>query len=271
MWNEDALILDVDWAPDCVLREVAARLRDRRVRATWFVTHESPAVSELAEDPDLFELGIHPNLLPGSSHGGTPREVLAQCLRWVPGARAMRTHGLVQSTALLDLVIRETPIDVDASLLLPRAAHLEPVEHYWAGRTLCRLPVYWEDDVEMIRPRPCWDLSGLRGEAPGLRIFAFHPIHVALNAGDPGPYEGLKARFPRLSEATPTAVAEAARPGAGPGRLFDALTKALAEAGGGRRLSDLAAAWRAGRVLPEQERVEGNGAAGPRGGNHAIE
>ena len=91
-----AITLDIDWAPDHVIDRIAAQLIDARVRATWFVTHQSPAIDRLRARPDLFELGIHPNFLNQSTHGETPAEVLAHCMALVPDARSMRTHSLVQ-------------------------------------------------------------------------------------------------------------------------------------------------------------------------------
>lgn len=243
-WSEVALVLDVDWAPDFAITEVVAQLRAMGVRSTWFVTHRTAALAALAAEPELFELGIHPSFLPGSSQGGTPSEVLAHCLSLVPHARALRMHGLLQSTSLLEQVIRETDLELDASLFLPRTSHLQPLSYNWAGRSLCRLPVFFEDDFEMEHPHPEWCLRALSGEAPGLQIFAFHPIHVLLNGGDAGPYRALKTRRPRLQEARAEDVADLRRAGEGPGTLFGALLEHLARRGGGRTLSQIAAAWR---------------------------
>lgn len=78
------LTFDIDWAPDFMIDFVAEGLTQRRVRATWFVTHASPAVEWLREHPDLFELGIHPNFAPGSTQGDSPEAVLRHCLRLEP-------------------------------------------------------------------------------------------------------------------------------------------------------------------------------------------
>ena len=90
--RDGALVLsfDIDWAPDFAIDAVAQKLISRSVKATWFVTHLSPAISRLAERPDLFELGIHPNFLPGSDHGGSPAEVLAFMNTLVPNAVSVR-------------------------------------------------------------------------------------------------------------------------------------------------------------------------------------
>lgn len=95
---DDALLtLDIDWAPDCTIEWIARTLVARQVRATWFVTHLSPAVERLRDHPDLFQLGIHPNFLAGSSHGDTTDAVLGHCMGLVPEALTMRSHALVQS------------------------------------------------------------------------------------------------------------------------------------------------------------------------------
>src|SRR4051794_10356042 len=91
--------LDVDWAPDFMIDAAAAALVQHGVRATWFVTHASPAIDRLGERPDLFELGIHPNFREGTTHGDDP---IAHLLEIVPGARCARTHSLLQSTPLLE-------------------------------------------------------------------------------------------------------------------------------------------------------------------------
>ena len=117
-----ALTIDIDWAPDFMIDFAAEALAARRVCATWFVTHSSPAVDRLRQHPKLFELGIHPNFQPGSTHGKEWAEVLDHCMGLVPDATSMRTHDLFQSTKLLDMIITQTPIITDLTLFLPYAA-----------------------------------------------------------------------------------------------------------------------------------------------------
>src|SRR5207249_3938371 len=196
------LTLDTDWAPDFVIEFAAERLIERRVRATWFVTHCSPAIEALREYRDLFELGIHPNFLPGSTHGDCPDAVLQHCMELVPEAVSMRTHALVQSTPLLEQVMEGTPITTDVSLFLPHALSLSPVEYWWRRRLLLRIPYYWEDDFEMGLPAPDWELTSRLKKADGLKVFDFHPIHIYLNSPSVNPYQRFKKQAPRLSEST---------------------------------------------------------------------
>ena len=147
---------------------------------------------DIDSDP-LFDLGIHPNFFAGSSHGETLEDVLDHCLHVVPGAAIMRTHGLYQSSMLFELVCnRYRQIEFDCSLFLPFACDLQPTHLYLGqrNRKLVRLPTYFEDDFVWRWPQWKWSLRLLLPR--GLKIFAFHPIHVALNSPDSGPYRHLK-------------------------------------------------------------------------------
>lgn len=242
--NRPVLTLDIDWAPDFMIKTVAARLLEAGVCATWFVTHDSPAVRQLKTNPDRLELGLHPNFLPGSTHGTTPEEVLSYVSELVPGARAVRTHGLISSTQLLDLMIVRAGLEADVTLFLPRTTGLKPFEYYWRGRSLWRVPFFWEDDFEMERAEPCWDLEPYLALGPGLKVFNFHPIHVYLNSADMGPYQQLKKAAPNLREASPELAARFINQGSGAGTLFDMLVAHLVKFGSSCTISQLVGAWR---------------------------
>ena len=237
--RDGVITLDVDWAPDVVIDSVAQILIERRAKATWFVTHASAAIERLAGHRDLFELGIHPNMLPGSTHGRTEDEVMAHMATLVPGAVTMRTHGLYQTSNFLVKAAKDYGILNDVSLFLPRAPHLQPHRINWGGAALWRIPYFWEDDSEMYEDDPIWALSDGRLQVSGLRVFDFHPIHVALNTERFARYDTLKSVRP-LQSWDEQFVAEHARHGDGPRRLFIELADALA--GKGQRVKDMIAA-----------------------------
>jgi hypothetical protein len=217
---QPVITLDIDWAPDYAIDFAAALLIEAQVRATWFVTHDSPAVGRLRQHPHLFELGIHPNFLPGTTHGKTESEILSHCMGFLPQARVVRSHGLVQSSNLLEKIIDETRINVDVSLFLPHAAALEPVVYYWEGRKrLVRLPYMWEDDFEMVRPDGIWDLGGMIDRGTGLMIMDFHPIHVYLNSMTLATYRSVQA-MGRLVDLPEEVVRRFIETGRGAGYAF---------------------------------------------------
>ena len=237
--------LDVDWAPDFMIEEVAGRLAGAGVRATWFATHRSAAVDDLARVPELFELGIHPNFLPGSTHGATPPEVLAHMLELVPEAVSVRNHGLVQSTAILDEVIGTGCLQNDVTHFLPQATGLAPFRYTRPGGTITRVPFFFEDDFALEQPGAAWSLGTYLDRGAGLKVFNFHPVHVYLNSSSMEAYAALKRAQPRLEDLTPAAADPLVGEGAGAGSLFDALVEHLAQTGDSTTISALAADWRA--------------------------
>ncbi len=246
-WNQDdpVITFDIDWAPDCAIEHVAGILAERRIRSTWFVTHASPAVERLRSRPELFELGIHPNFLPGSSHGATPERVLRRCLELVPEAVSMRSHALVQSTPLLRQIVSDTSIRTDVSLYLPEQRGLRPVAFHTKSGTLLRVPFLWEDDLLLEHREPCMDGFEALAGVEGLKVFNFHPIHIYLNSRTMQPYETVKRLRPRLTEVTDAEASPYVEQGMGTRALFLWL---LDRIGAARRIRDIHAEWQRGHA-----------------------
>jgi hypothetical protein len=202
-----AITFDIDWAPDYAIDLAASFLIEHNVKSTWFVTHRTPSLDKLRARPDLFELGIHPNFMRGSSHGDEPRAVLDHCMGLVPDAVSMRTHGLLVSSDLLDIVISTTPILVDLSIFLPTASGLAPVDYWRFGRRLTRMPYCWEDNY-VIGLDSCqsygsgnlWNAHALVAKSSSVTVVNFHPIHVFLNSSSARDYEVFKSAHPDLKE-----------------------------------------------------------------------
>lgn len=193
------IVLDVDWAPDFVIEDTASLLIRHGVKATWFATHPSPAIEQLKSHPELFELGIHPNFLANSTQGNFQNEIIDYCMSVVPEAVSMRTHAYYQSSPMFAEISRRTSITNDASVFMPLTTSLRPGKYYIGGRYINRLPVYWEDDNEMKIPERKWSFSNEQLNEPGMKIFAFHPIHIFLNIASFNEYENLKAKHPDTS------------------------------------------------------------------------
>ncbi len=187
-----AITLDTDWAPDFVIDQVTSALIANSVKATWFITHNSPAIERLGHYPELFEVGIHPNFSAGSTHGREPEAIMDHCLELAPEAVSMRSHGLVQSTSLLKLIMTTYPITVDVSLFLPYQFDSSPFVYTSWGKSLLRIPYVWEDDHEMEQRFPDWSTERLLKSAARLRVVNFHPIHIYLNSSDMNGYLTVK-------------------------------------------------------------------------------
>jgi hypothetical protein len=244
-----AITFDIDWAPDCAIDFTAGLLKERGVKSTWFVTHLSPAVERLRARPELFELGIHPNFMPGSSHGTEPEIVLRNCMSFVPDAVSVRTHGLLQSGNLFDSVMSLTPISCDVSLFLPLSRRVDVVKYERFGQVLWRIPYVWEDDYIMeaspVDARSDDVFSGFDealSKASGVQVFNFHPIHVFLNSTSMDKYIEMKRAHPKLADLTRAEAApflEEKRAGTKTA-LID-LACAIAKRGGGSFVRELGA------------------------------
>lgn len=241
--DELAITLDIDWAPDFMIDAVAAMLVEAGVKATWFVTHASPAVDRLRAHGGQFELGIHPNFLPGTTHGASPDEILSHCLDIVPDATSLRTHGLAWSSLLFERVLERPQLSVDVSLFVPMARALHPVAFWWRRTMLLRAPYYWEDSCEMSKPIATWSLASLRGTGDGLKIFNFHPVHVFLNTHDFDHYREVKAKAGDLKNAGRDLFA-APPEQAGTRTLFAELLHVLSRNGGGTTIREIGQRWR---------------------------
>lgn len=232
------LTFDTDWAPDFMIDYVATELLRHAIPATWFVTHCSPAIERLREHVDLFELGIHPNFAPGSSHGSTPEAVLDHCFSIVPEAVSVRMHGLMQSGALLAALLRSERLAYDASLFTPYAWRVEPTGFRFEGRELIRVPYIWSDNYEWQRAEAQWDPKLQLEGGEGLRVFGFHPAHVYLNSSNEDAYNALKNAGGALNERSESEAQALVMKGAGTGSFFAALLEQLA---GDERVATFAA------------------------------
>jgi len=187
------LTLDLDWAIDAAIEHCLDLLDESGVAATVFVTHDTPLLARMRANPRL-ELGLHPNfnpLLEGAAGAGDAKAVMRNLQRIVPEATVVRSHSMTQSSRLLDLFI-ECGMTHDSNHFIP--AHsgiaLKPYKHWRTALT--RVPYFWEDDVDLEYGTGQTVLELALGGA-GLKVFDFHPIHVALNTPSMAHYENTRA------------------------------------------------------------------------------
>ncbi len=173
------LTFDIDWCCDEVLVDTINIVEKAEIAATWFVTHDTPLLSRMRENP-RFELGIHPNfnnLLNGdSSNGKNAEEVIDRLLKIVPEAKSVRSHSMTQSSNLLQLFFNKG-LTHDCNHFIPDQAEiqLKPWK-LWNG--LIKVPYSWEDDVHAAYGGN-WQPT--KSNKKGLKVYDFHPIHVFLN------------------------------------------------------------------------------------------
>lgn len=229
MLSAKAVTFDIDWAPDFMIRECMEICADGGIPASFYATHPTPILAEIEQDP-RFELGIHPNFLPRSSHGSTYDEVMAYCMKLAPRATSMRTHSLYQDSRMFAHIAHAYPqITVDASLFLAGHPNLQRVDlHLGEGRVIHRLPFYWEDDSFAGMPQSDWTKPPVT--TAGLNIFAFHPVHVAINTASMTTYEAMRSKQPNIQSWTKEFTTEYVNDSAGARSFLKGLIETVPKA-----------------------------------------
>lgn len=215
IFQNPILTLDVDWAPDFIIEDIAKRISKKKIKATWFITHYSEIIESLKLNP-LFELGIHPNFNTNSTQGKDPDDILKNLKKIIPKAKSIRTHGLIQSTEIL-LKFKKYNIKNDVSILLSNEHDLKP--HYSKYLGIFRFPFFWEDDVEIME-NSNWEGVKKKINIKGLKIFNFHPIHIFLNSDDMKNYNKLKKKY-SLQDLDRDIVTKYINQNLGAGTFFD--------------------------------------------------
>ena len=243
--NDYLITVDVEWASDSVIAEVANYLISNKIRSTWFITHDSAEISRILSCRDLFEVGIHPNFLEKSCQGRDVREIMKNLLRIAPEARSMRTHSLVQSTPLLRMAKEEFEIQHDVSLFLQNTPNIIPHEFFVSkSSALVRIPYFWEDDAETLHPNPCFSLSDSRHHVDGVKIFNFHPVHIILNSCNPENYQSCRSELEIAECDVSDLQAYANKTRQGAGVFFRDVVQLMKDRSRGLSISDLVRKWR---------------------------
>ncbi len=224
---------DIEWAPDWAIRDLF-ELADRYgVPLTPFLTHRSEYLVRRLMKDNAADVGVHPNFLPGSTHGASVDAVIATMRALWPDAVSFRSHCFYDDTRMLRKMA-EAGFRYDSNLFAFLQPMLAPVRTV-AGTV--RLPVFWEDDVHSGVGLP-WEMGALRAafDDPGLKIVNVHPLRVALNVPDEGFHDSQR----RLGSAVDVDARAEAHPGKGTRTLLEELF-AYAISGGRRpvRLQDL--------------------------------
>ncbi len=181
------ITLDIDWAPDLAICHCLEILKEKKIKATFFATHKTDLLKEIQKDGH--EIGIHPNFAKNSSHGISTEKVIENCLKIVPNAKLIRTHGLIHSTKLIIKIFKEFPqLKIDISTFTYHFPTVSFFQLKLEGLIIERLNYNWEDDTEFENKSFNWNKSNLFGK---FNILNFHPIHVYLNSQNSVHYKNL--------------------------------------------------------------------------------
>jgi ubiquinone/menaquinone biosynthesis C-methylase UbiE len=185
------LTSDVDWASDFAIREFLKFAESHGISPTVFATHATPALNEGAQ------IGVHPNFLPGSSHGGDIKSVIDNIHALYPQAKAFRSHHFVDSSDISHEMFRRGFL-YDSNLCLHMQENIVPLR---TSSGPIRFPVFWEDDVHWALNRADWSVEHYidRFTTHGLKILNIHPFLFAANIPHQEYYDKVKHHIKTLS------------------------------------------------------------------------
>jgi hypothetical protein len=190
--NNIYITFDIDWASDEVLSHTLDIIEKYNIKATFFVTHATKLLQRMINNPNI-ELGIHPNFNPlvngDFRYGRNIKEVLEYYLKIVPDAVSIRSHDLMQKSELINLLATYN-IKYDCNLYLPYNSGIvnKPFNHF--DNKLIRVPHFWEDDVHCLY-NDDWGVDKYL-KYDGIKVFDFHPIHIALNSESMDRYMSIR-------------------------------------------------------------------------------
>lgn len=179
--------VDIEWSPEWSIAQTYELADSYDIPLTPFLTHESEYLrGRLRDGAASRDVGLHPNFLPGSTHGATVDQVVATVTKLWPEAVSYRSHCFYDETRAMRAFERRG-FRYESNLCLFLQPQLAPAR---SSTSLTRFPVFWEDDFHVAHALP-WHLEPLRAAltTPGLKIFDMHPLRVALNSPDEPHYD----------------------------------------------------------------------------------
>lgn len=192
--NKIFLTFDVDWAPDHMVDHIIDICIEKSLKATFFATHHSLTLDKLKDYPSLFEIGIHPNFLPGSTQGKTEEEIFNYCKELAPQAVSIRTHCVYQHGKLYDLLNKYFGSRIiDSSICMPGIENIQPFELYTPSGCLARVPFFWADDYYLLGKQKLEPETLINSN--GCKVYLFHPVHIFHNTISMEHYDAIKSNI----------------------------------------------------------------------------
>lgn len=175
-----ALSSDLDWAPDETINYFLDILDEYKCKITIFGTHKI--------NYRQHEIALHPNTFKHKDH----LEAIKEIHQVFQEAKGVRMHGLqVWNRLLLDLP--KFNLKYDSTYFMPD----QKIKPYEIFPGVIELPIYWEDDLAMIRNSLKINKDRLKEQQTSdyLYLYNFHPIHIYMNTYDMKFYESWKSNY----------------------------------------------------------------------------
>jgi len=204
--GQNILTFDIDWAIDEVILNALELVEKAQVKATFFVTHKTPLLDKLRLNPKI-ELGIHPNfnlLIDKDPRSDSAEKTLSEIKKVVPEAQVIRSHSMTHSGRWLALYDK-FEIKYSSQYYMGGVNIIQPSRHV---NGIVEVPVYFADDGYIfVSDHNGWKNPSMeelcRNSELGIKVFNFHPIHIALNTNSFFQYDKTREAhtdFTKLTE-----------------------------------------------------------------------
>jgi len=210
------ITIDTDWAPDYILEYCFKLISNKKIKATMFATNKSKILDNL--DKNRFKIGLHPNF----SDFIHIEEEIQRLKNMFPDAISLRNHSLCHSSHFFP-VFNKMGIKFISNYLAPFCKNLTPIVQPFG---VIEYPIYFMDDAYqmMYNKKNKYELSSLDLHSPGLKVFAFHPIHIYLNSDSVNEYEKIKKYYDN-----PQKLSQYINPNLGIRNLFQSLIEHISD------------------------------------------
>ena len=193
--GKTVLSFDLDWAIDEILEDTLGLILEAEVKATMFVTHQTPILAKMRET-SLISLGLHPNFNPlfsGESISRSPYGIMSDLKEIVPEAKVLRSHSMSHSGLWLN-TYKELGITHLSQYYMGSVKSIQPVRHV---NGVVEVPVYFADDGYLcVEDHKEWSNPSqeeiLGNPEYSVRVYNFHPIHIALNSQSYDDYDSTR-------------------------------------------------------------------------------
>lgn len=195
------ITIDIDWASEEVVNDVVELLDERNLRATFFCTHAGIMLEkhERALHPNFRRSGDSLKLIQQEMGDGFQRaseeilykKIVSLTQSFCPEAIGVRGHSLFYDSQLLS-IYHDCGLQYESNYLMPLVTGLAP---FYKEYDMVEIPIFFNDHFELKTnaTRFCFDNFNLN--APGLKVFQFHPNMIYINAATNSHYLESKAFY----------------------------------------------------------------------------
>lgn len=167
--NQVCITLDIKNASDEEVQEVIEKLREYSLTCTLFAAEDSNFLRGL--ESSKVEIALYPDY---EKYGKETSSSLSSLKKSYPHAVGGRSHGLMVSDQIVEDYLN-CGLHYESNLLLFEHENLKPAIR---AEDFVSIPIFWSDEVHLRLKRKN-HFKALKVEVPGLKVYRFHPHHIA--------------------------------------------------------------------------------------------